>query len=184
MQEMVLPRDVRFKMLTGDWGVSRKDCADATRQSLKVKNQRRQTVRNLDKAPAVEESIENVGKKFKRSLSFGKKSDKNLDKMMKAADSAASNKKKTAAQDYEWESSEDLSNGSANSRQESKSLEEYNAVGMSYEEDESNPETARPPRVNPAIKKKVLRDSLAPVRSLNGSSHGKPIIISEDDCVA
>jgi hypothetical protein len=196
MQEMVLPRDVRFKMLTQEWDVSRKDCAEATRQSLKVKNQRRQTVRNLGKAPKVEESLEIVGKKFKRSLSFGKKqSEKELEEMMKAA-SNAGNRQKIISQQYEWEpEDEDLSNGSATSRQESKSLEEYDAVGISYEEDnehapeddESEPETARPPRVNPAITNKVVRpkDSLAPARrSLNGSHHGKPIIISEDDCVA
>lgn len=191
MQEMVLPRDVRFKMLTQEWDVSRKDCADATRQSLKVKNQRRQTVRNLGKAPKVEESLENVGKKFKRSLSFGKKkSDRDLQVMMSAADKAASNASKVASEEYEWEPDEDQSNGSSNSRQESKTLDEYDAVGMTYEEedqehapeDDGEPETERPPRVSPALKKKVVHPPIR--KSLSGSHHGKPIIISEDDCVA
>jgi hypothetical protein len=136
----------------------------------------------------VEEGLEDVGKKFKRSLSFGKKkSEKDLEALMKASENVSSNRQKLAAQEYEWEPEEDFSNGSSNSRQESK---EYDAVGMAYEEDqerapeddEGEPETARPPRGNPAITKLVVRP---PVRkSMGGSHHGKPIIISEEDCVA
>jgi len=174
MQEMVLPREVRFKMLTQEWGVPRKDCANATRESLKVKNHRRQTVRNMGKVnPKMEEAMENAGKKFKRVLSFKKKTSTEVEQMMEEADKAASKLSAIAAKDYVWESDE---------QQTSESL------GMPYEdqehapeEDGDEPETARPPRSSPSIAKVVRAP---PRRSLNGSNHGKPIIISEDDCVA
>jgi hypothetical protein len=89
MQEMVLPRDVRFKMLTQEWDVPRSDCASATREALKIKNSRRRTVHNLSRVnPKVEEAMESVGKKFKRTLSF--KKEPKLDAMMQEADKSAS----------------------------------------------------------------------------------------------
>jgi hypothetical protein len=188
MQEMVLPREVRFKMLTQEWEVSRKDCANATRESLKVKNQRRQTVRNMGKVnPKMEEAMENVGKKFKRSLSFKKKTSKEVEEMMAEAEKAQSTLAVMAAKEYEWEPEDENSTGS---RQESKTLDQYDAVGMPFDDrehapddDDGEPETARPP-------KKVTTDSpkktLPPPRrqSLNSSGRGRPIIISEDDCEA
>lgn len=190
MQEMVLPRDVRFKMLTQEWQVSRKDCADATRQSLKVKNQRRQTVRNMSKAPGAEEKLENVGKMFKRSISLKKKTSSQVEELMAEADRAASKMSSMAANEYEWEPEEEGgSQGSTSSRQESKTIGDYDAgVGMPYEEEHApeddggdEPETSRPPRSS-LQKVRAVRPPVK--KSLNDSYRGKPIVISEDDCVA
>ena len=184
----MLPRDVRFKMLTQEWEVSRKDCANATRESLKVKNQRRQTVRNMGKVnPKMEEAMENVGKKFKRTLSFKKKTSAEVEQMMVEAELAQSYLAALAAKEYQWESED----ATCVSRQESKTLDEYDAVGMSYEEDPehapeddgSEPETARPPKtVTKAAPKKTLPPPQR--QNLTSSGHGRPIIISEDDCEA
>lgn len=190
MNEMVLPREVRFKMLTQEWQVSRKDCAEATRQSLKVKNQRRQTVRNLGKAPAMEEKMENVGKMFKKGLSL--KKSKSVEDMMAQSANAASNSAAIAAKEYEWESPEedDTGNQMNGSRGTSKGGIKDSLVGLSYDvehapdddDDGDEPETARPPRSSP--KKSRVQLPPAKKQTLDGSYRGKPIIISEDDCMA
>lgn len=174
MQEMVLPREVRFKMLTQEWDVSRKECANATRESLKVKNQRRQTVRNMGKVnPKMEEAVENVGKNFKRVLSFKKKTSKEVESMMESADKAAGNLAVVASKEYQWE--------------DEKTSDSFD-VGLPYdqehapEDDGDEPETSRPPRASPTITKKVLRPPVK--KSLSSSNHSKPIVISEDDCYA
>jgi hypothetical protein len=66
--EMVLPRKVRFDMLRNEWEVSRSHIADAVRKCVKTKNQRRTTVNNLGKAPKMEQVMESLGRKVKRTL--------------------------------------------------------------------------------------------------------------------
>ena len=66
--EMVLPRSVRTSMLRKEWDVTQRQIADAVRTNIKVKNQRRATVNNLDKADKVEEAMENAGRKLMRGL--------------------------------------------------------------------------------------------------------------------
>jgi hypothetical protein len=72
-EELVLPREVREKMLK-DAGFSQKDIADMVRVILKSKNQRKQTVNNLN-TQGVEEAVELARKRVGRLLSFGKQSD-------------------------------------------------------------------------------------------------------------
>jgi hypothetical protein len=158
MQEMVLPRDVRFKMLTQEWDVPRQECASATREALKTKNSRRRTVHNLGKVnPKMEMTMENVGKKFRKSLSFSKKGDTELEEMMQKAEIAASALAAQAANDFEWEKPKKVLNGETK-----ESLADYD-VCLEEEEDLSNsdPETEIP---------KV--------------EERKPIVISENDAVA
>jgi hypothetical protein len=71
--ELVLSRPVREKILK-DAGYSQKEIADMVRNILKAKNNRRQTVNNLN-AQGVEEAVENAKKRVGRLLSFGRSKD-------------------------------------------------------------------------------------------------------------
>ena len=66
--EMVVPRTVRERMLRKEWDIPQRMIADAVRHNIKIKNQRRATVNNLDKADKVEEIMEAAGKKLMRGL--------------------------------------------------------------------------------------------------------------------
>lgn len=70
--EMVLPRKVRFDMLRKEWDVTQRQIAEAVRRNVKTKNQRRTTVNNLGKAPKIEQVMESLGRKVKRTLLFQK----------------------------------------------------------------------------------------------------------------
>ena len=67
-EQLVLPRDVRTSILL-DLGYSQKEVADMIRQSLRVKNQRKQTVNNLD-VQAMEEFVERAARKLKRLVTL------------------------------------------------------------------------------------------------------------------
>lgn len=64
---MVLTRDDRERLLQ-EWGVSWNEVLDAIRANHKAKNQRRRTVNNLGKAEKIEEVMESVARKLKRTL--------------------------------------------------------------------------------------------------------------------
>ena len=88
--EMVLPRKVRFDMLRKEWEVRQKDIAEAVRTNVRVKNQRKATVNNLNKAPKMEEALESLSRKLKRLATFSKpvsvqvkKLDEQMDKAMR-----------------------------------------------------------------------------------------------------
>ena len=66
--EMVLPRSVRTSMLRKEWDCTQRQIAEAVRNNIRIKNQRRATVNNLDKADKMEEMMENAGKKLMRGL--------------------------------------------------------------------------------------------------------------------
>jgi hypothetical protein len=68
--EMVLPRDLRDEMLRKEWDVTQREIVEAIRENVKVKSQRRTTVNNLGKAAKVEEIMESLGRKVKRTLKF------------------------------------------------------------------------------------------------------------------
>jgi hypothetical protein len=65
-------------MLRTEWDVSRAEIAAAIRETIKIKNQRRQTVQNLSK-DKVEEMFENASKKIFRSLMFKSSTTQELD---------------------------------------------------------------------------------------------------------
>jgi TPP-dependent indolepyruvate ferredoxin oxidoreductase alpha subunit len=81
--EMVLPRDIRQRMLRYDWDVSQTQIANAVRANIKIKNQRRQTVTNLDKHSKVEEMLENAGRSFVRKILFKKSTRKEMEELDK-----------------------------------------------------------------------------------------------------
>jgi hypothetical protein len=68
--DLVLPRNTREKIVK-DAGFTPKEVADMIRTTLKVKNQRRQTVNNLSTAGA-EEKVENARRRISSLLSFGR----------------------------------------------------------------------------------------------------------------
>jgi hypothetical protein len=63
--EMVLPRKVRHDMLR-EWAVTQREIAESVRRNVKVKNQRKATVNNLNKATKMEEALESLSRKMKR----------------------------------------------------------------------------------------------------------------------
>jgi hypothetical protein len=75
---MILSRELRDIMLRRDWDVSRAEIAAAIRDTVKIKNQRRQTVQNLNK-DKVEELFEGASKKIFRSLMFKSSTTQELD---------------------------------------------------------------------------------------------------------
>lgn len=70
--EMVLPRKVRQDMLRREWDVTQRQIAESVRQNVKVKNQRKATVNNLNKATRMEEAMESLSRKLKRLVTFQK----------------------------------------------------------------------------------------------------------------
>ncbi len=86
--ELVLTREER-EVLLAEWGVSTHDIVSSTRALIKAKNQRRQTVRNLNKAERVEESLENATRKLKRLFSLRKSTRVEVDKLQRQAEIAA-----------------------------------------------------------------------------------------------
>ncbi|GAX17603.1 hypothetical protein FisN_18Lh259 [Fistulifera solaris] len=81
--EMVLPRDIRQQMLRYEWDVSQTQIANAVRANIKIKNQRRQTVTNLDKHSKVEELLENAGRSLVRKMLFKKSTRKEMEELDK-----------------------------------------------------------------------------------------------------
>ena len=75
---MILSREIRDSMLRKEWDISRADIAAAIRDTIKIKNQRRQTVQNLNK-DKVEELFEGASKKIFRSLMFKSSTTSELD---------------------------------------------------------------------------------------------------------
>lgn len=86
--EMVLTREER-EVLLRDWGVQSQQIVLSTRALNKAKNQRRQTVRNLDKAQRVEEGIESATRKLKRVLSRRRSTKIEVKELQRQADLAA-----------------------------------------------------------------------------------------------
>jgi len=64
--EMILPRDMREDLLRCEWNASRKEITDSVRRNVKVKNQRRTTINNLDKSTKFEVVMESACRKLKR----------------------------------------------------------------------------------------------------------------------
>ncbi|KAL7579500.1 hypothetical protein ACA910_007877 [Epithemia clementina (nom. ined.)] len=75
--EMILPRDLRQRMLRKEWDVTQSQIAAQVRTNIKIKNQRRTTVNNLDKSNKVEEAVESA-RKFLSAKVFRKGTEKEL----------------------------------------------------------------------------------------------------------
>lgn len=85
---MVLTREEREALL-GEWGVSSSEMITSTRALNKAKHQRRQTVRNLDKAQRVEEGIESATRTLKRVLSLRRSTRSEVEELQRQAENAA-----------------------------------------------------------------------------------------------
>jgi len=96
--EMVLPRSVRTSMLRKEWDVTQRQIADAVRTNIKVKNQRRATVNNLDKADKVEEAMENAGRKLMRGLLMKKSTSQQVAELERQWQEAERQRKNAALQ--------------------------------------------------------------------------------------
>ena len=86
--ELVLTREEREALLA-EWGVSTQDIVSSTRALIKAKNQRRQTVRNLNKAERVEEGLEKATRTLLRLLSLRKSTKVELEQLQRQAEFAA-----------------------------------------------------------------------------------------------
>lgn len=69
--ELVLPRHIRERILS-ESGISQKEIAEMVRKTLKVKNQRKQTVTNLP-VEGLEETVEKARKRFTQLVTLGRK---------------------------------------------------------------------------------------------------------------
>jgi len=85
--EMILPRDLRQRMLRKDWDITQSQIAAAVRTNIKVKNQRRTTVQNLGKSTKMEEAMESASKGLVSGL-FGRSTDKKVKKLEQQAKAA------------------------------------------------------------------------------------------------
>jgi len=78
--EMILPRDLRQRILRKEWDVTQTQIAAAVRNNIKVKNQRRTTVQNLGKSTKMEEAMENASKGLMAGL-MGRSTDRKVKKL-------------------------------------------------------------------------------------------------------
>ena len=87
--EMVLTREER-EVLLKEWGVSEQEIVSSTRALNKAKNQRRQTVRNLNKVERVEAGIENAARKLMRVFTLKRSTKSEVEELQRQADVAVS----------------------------------------------------------------------------------------------
>jgi hypothetical protein len=87
-QEMVLSRKEREDMLR-EWTIPRVDVIQATRDNLKAKFQRRQTVRNVRRVQKLEIAFERAAKSLKRVLHLRKSTSDEANDMQEQANLAA-----------------------------------------------------------------------------------------------
>jgi hypothetical protein len=85
---MILPRDVRQRMLRQEWDISQSQIASVVRCNIKIKNQRRSTVNNLDKATRMEELMENAGRLVIRGLFLKKSTRKQVEDLERQMEDA------------------------------------------------------------------------------------------------
>jgi len=85
-------------MLRKEWDVTQRQIADAVRTNIKVKNQRRATVNNLDKADKVEEAMENAGRKLMRGLLMKKSTSQQVAELERQWQEAERQRKNAALQ--------------------------------------------------------------------------------------
>jgi len=97
--EMVLPRSVRDRMLRKEWDIPQRQIAEAVRNNIKIKNQRRATVNNLNKADKMEELMESAGKKLMRGLLLKKSTGQQVAELERQWEQAEKVRKQAALTD-------------------------------------------------------------------------------------
>lgn len=84
---MLLPRSVRTDLLVKEWDVPRTEIAQAVRSNIKVKNQRRRTVNNMNEGTEkLEYVMQSAKRKLKRTLLFKKRPSKQTQELQEKAD--------------------------------------------------------------------------------------------------
>jgi hypothetical protein len=86
--ELTLTKEEREALLA-DWGVSPSEMITSIRALNKAKHQRRQTVRNLDKAQRVEEGIESATRMLKRVFTGKRSTRSEVEELQRQAEIAA-----------------------------------------------------------------------------------------------
>lgn len=130
---MILSRELRDNMLRNEWDVSRAEIASAIRDTIKIKNQRRQTVQNLNK-DKVEELLEGASKKIFRSLMFKSSTTQELDLLNQqymAVQELRQQEMKMVQQEQQQTFANDANKGSGNDIADSVVV-----VGLSIDDDE------------------------------------------------
>lgn len=107
---MTLTREEREALLQ-EWGVSSHEIVSSTRALNKAKNQRRQTVRNLNKAERLEESIEGATRKLKKVLSLRRSTKTEVEELQRQADLAAAMLRRIEVEEGEVKSGGQASHG-------------------------------------------------------------------------
>jgi hypothetical protein len=74
--DLVLDRRDRKVLLMQEWEVPYNEFVDSIRQVMKIKRQRRTTVNNIGSYDKVEEVLESLGRKLKRTVLLGYRNDK------------------------------------------------------------------------------------------------------------
>lgn len=91
----MLGREERHEILEDEWKIPSSEIANAIRVNIKTKNQRLRTLNNIGRVSEMEEKLENVKRKFKRSVPWKKRPSKeaqDLAILSSAAQQAVSNK--------------------------------------------------------------------------------------------
>jgi hypothetical protein len=133
--EMILSRELRDSMLRKEWDVSRAEIAAAIRDTIKIKNQRRQTVQNLNK-DKVEELFEGASKKIFRSLMFKSSTTQELDMLNQqymAVQEYRQQEKKLAQQEHQQSFGNGTNSSSSNGKEV---VDNLVIVGLNIDDDE------------------------------------------------
>ena len=136
---MILSRELRDIMLRRDWDVSRAEIAAAIRDTIKIKNQRRQTVQNLNK-DKVEELFEGASKKIFRSLMFKSSTTQELD-LLNQQYNAVQELRQQEMKLSRQEQQQPFGNDGNNNTSSSSSIgmkDSFVVVGLNIEETEMN----------------------------------------------
>ena len=173
---MILSREIRDSMLRREWDVSRAEIAAAIRDTIKVKNQRRQTVQNLNK-DKVEEMFEGASKKIFRSLMFKSSSTQELDMLNQqynAVQELRQQEMKLASEQYQQYGNETT----GNSIGDIGVVDSFVVVGLNIEDDDDEivEDLDNDDDHDDAEHKEDLPAAVA-----TNKANKKPILIEEDD---
>jgi hypothetical protein len=167
--EMVLSREARDEMLRKEWDISRAEIAAAIRDTIRIKNQRRQTVQNLNK-DKVEEMMENASKKIFRSLLFKSSTSQELQLLQKQYMAVEEEQRLLRQQELQEMQSAELEASNNNSVHPDDNFDndisyDMNVVGLDIDETESEHK----------------EDNVSTKYNLNMKKEKVPIVIDEDD---
>ena len=109
-EEMTLPRNLRQEILNEEWRVPQTQIVAAVRETVKVKQQRRTTVNNLDKnfACRMEVFMESASRKVKRGLLLQKSVRKQAEDLERQSRRASLERSRASFQQQVGEGSDEV----------------------------------------------------------------------------